>query len=125
MRRFLLALAAVGLMSCSDAEPPQPAAKAPGFVDIVWRVSEGAAIPAGALYVFLSDGTLVITRKGDIPMTGSWVQSNGTQTKSEFTMVEQGLRYRTQILELTADRFRIRSHNPGEPLDINLERADR
>lgn len=33
-------------------------------------------------------------------------------------MVEESIRYRVEILGLTADAFTIRSHNPGEPVDI-------
>jgi hypothetical protein len=35
-------------------------------------------------------------------------------------MIEEGIPYPTDILELTADRFRIRSHNPGEPVEIGM-----
>jgi hypothetical protein len=35
-------------------------------------------------------------------------------------MVEQSISYPVDILALTADSFVIRSHNPGEPVDITL-----
>jgi hypothetical protein len=39
-------------------------------------------------------------------------------------MVEEGHPYRIEVLSLTDREFRIRSHNPGEPVDITLVRAD-
>jgi len=115
MRRLFPVLLALFLGACSD---PTPQPIPPSFTDIVWKVKDAAAGAPGALYVFLSDGTLVITRAGDKPMTGSWTEAGG-----ELTMVEDGLSYRTEILELTAERFRIRSHNPGEPVDVSLVHA--
>ncbi len=115
MRRLFLAVLALFLSGCSD---PEPQRAAPGFIDIVWKVNDSTTVAPGAVYVFLSDGTLLITRAGDKPLTGSWTQAGG-----ELTMVEEGLSYRTEILELTAESFRIRSHNPGEPVEISLLRV--
>ena len=56
--------------SAEPARPaPAPASQSPGpiqspapaFINKVWRVSESSAVAAGTLYVFLSEGTLVIT----------------------------------------------------------------
>lgn len=35
-------------------------------------------------------------------------------------LVEESIEYPTDILELDADSFVIRSHNPGAPVDISL-----
>ena len=117
MRGIFVALSLLLLGACSPADPTT--AKAPAFVNIVWRTDGSSSVPPGMLYVFLSEGTLLITRAGDKPMTGTW-KRNG----SELIMVEQDLSYRVEILKLTADAFRIRSHNPGEPVDIALVRAE-
>jgi len=117
MRRLAFVLMCLFTSACSGALPSAEAAR--GFVDIVWKVDSSTAVAPGTLYVFLSDGTLVITRPGDKPMTGTWSRAGG-----EFTMIEDGLSYRTEIRELTPKRFRIRSHNPGQPVDISLVRAN-
>ncbi len=89
------------------------------FTNKVWEVRGSSAGAAGSLYVFLSDGTLVITRAGNKPMTGAWrAEADGT-----ITMVEQGLSYRTEILAATKTELRLRSHNPGEPVEITLAPA--
>ena len=92
---------------------PQPAA--PSFVNRVWSVQSSNAVAPGQLYVFLSDGTLLIASSNGRPALGSWKQQDGT-----FTMVEEGITYPVEILELTQDRFRIRMRNPGEPVEMTL-----
>lgn len=97
-------------------EPVTPAAVEPSaFVDRVWRVRETSAGEPGATYAFLSDGTLVIDSPNGTPMHGKWSFADGA-----LTMVEEGIPYRVEILGLEAGVFRIRSHNPGEPVDITL-----
>lgn len=117
----LLAFAIVAGASCSRPDEPSdrlaPAAReAPsGFVNRVWIVKESSSIPPGGLYVFLGEGTLVMASPHATPAFGKWTYENGT-----LTMIEEGIPYRTEILSLTAGEFRIRSHNPGEPVDIVL-----
>ncbi len=67
------------------------------------------------LYVFLEDGTLVMAGPGGKPAFGSWKRDNGA-----LVMIEESIPYKVDILELTNDTFRIRSHNPGEPVEITL-----
>lgn len=88
------------------------------FEDRVWRVSESTAVAPGTLYTFLSDGTLVVASSGNPPSLGQWHYDHGS-----LTMVEEGQSYPTEILALTAREFRIRSHNPGTPVDITLVSA--
>lgn len=115
------------LGACSRSEPATPpvAAAAPGtvnapadFVDRVWRVQASSAVEPGMLYVFLSDGTLVIAAHGSTPTLGKWRYENGA-----LTMIEEGQSYPTDIVALSAGQFTIRSHNPGTPVEITLERA--
>ncbi len=73
------------------------------------------AVASGQLYVFLSEGTLVIASPNGTPALGRWKQEGQT-----FTMVEEGISYAVEILELTQDRFRIRMRNPGEPVEMTL-----
>ena len=92
-----------------------PAASPATFVNRVWRVADSTAVAPGQLYVFLSEGTLVMTSPSSTPSLGTWRRAgNG------FTMVEEGRPYRVDILALTDQEFRIRSHNPGQPVDIRL-----
>ena len=44
-------------------------------------------------------------------------------TKDGLTMIEEGMSHPTEIVALTATEFHIRSHNPGQPVDIRLEPA--
>ena len=123
-------IAAVTL-ACGTPSPPAPvptaapaAAAAPvarvTFVNRVWRVVDAQGTATEQLYVFLAGGTLVITSSTGTPLVGRWAHAG-----PGLTMVEEGQEYTTDILSLTADEFRIRSHNPGVPLEIRLVPADR
>jgi uncharacterized membrane protein len=76
-------------------------------------------VAPGNLYVFLSDGTLVMASPHAKPALGSW-----TYEDSALTMIEDGIPYTTNILALSDSMFSIRSHNPGQPVDIVLVLAD-
>jgi hypothetical protein len=81
-------------------------------------VEASNGVARGQLYVFLSEGTLVIASSSGTPALGSWKQEGGL-----FRMVEEGIAYPVEILELTQDRFRIRMKNPGEPVEMTLANA--
>ena len=117
----------LGMMACT--QPPEPAtgdapgaaaataAEEPaGFINRVWAVAERSdGSEPGSLYVFLSDGTLVIASPNATPSFGAWrAQGDG------LVMVEEGIEYNVDILAITSDEFRIRSHNPGGTLDIRF-----
>jgi hypothetical protein len=87
----------------------------PGFVNKVWSVQSSNAVASGQLYVFLSAGTLVIASPNGTPALGKWKQQDQT-----FTIIEEGIAYAVEILELTPDRFRIRMRNPGEPVEMTM-----
>ena len=99
----------------SDQRATQTPAAAPSFVNRVWSLQSSSTVTPGQLYVFLSGGTLVITSPNGKPALGSWKQEGGA-----FTMVEEGIAYPVEILELTQDRFKIRVTNPGEPVEMAL-----
>lgn len=103
----------------TPAVSTQPAAK-PDFVNRVWSVESSSAVAPGTLYVFLSEGTLVIASPNAKPMLGSWRRSG-----EGLIMVEESIEYPTDILNLDAGSFVIRSHNPGTPVDISLVPAGR
>jgi hypothetical protein len=52
------------------------------------------------------------------PSFGSW-----RQVADSLTITEEGLDYAVDVLELTHDAFRIRMHNPGEPVEILFKPA--
>ena len=41
-----------------------------------------------------------------------------------MTLVEEGIPYKVDILRLSRDEFRIRSNNPGEPVEIRFVPAE-
>jgi hypothetical protein len=85
------------------------------FVNRVWVVGSPSDIPAGAFYVFLANGVLVISKEQSKPAFGSWAE-----TADGLVMVEDGLSYKVDVLELNASRFRIRVSNPGRATEITL-----
>jgi len=121
--RGLAVVAAVSLVLLSCSEQPAPFERsssetpdsAVSFVNRVWRVSNSSSVAPGTLYVFLSEGTLVITSPNSKPALGSWKYEG-----SALTMVEEGIPYNVDILKLSKDGFRIRSNNPGKPVEITL-----
>jgi len=120
VRAIAIALTAALLSGCGErsapaASPPTGTKAAAGFVNKVWTVRESPGVAAGTLYVFLSEGTLVITSPHSRPALGKW-----TYDQKTLTMIEDGIPYKVEILSLTADEFRILSHNPGGALEIAL-----
>jgi hypothetical protein len=95
-----------------------PSAPTTAFVDKVWRVAPSSAQQPGTTYTFLSGGALVIDAPGGTPMTGAWRQVDG-----RLTMVEEGIAYPTDIVELDAVHLVLRSHNPGGTVLIPLVAA--
>jgi hypothetical protein len=99
--------------SPSTTQPaPEPVAV---FEDRVWRVAESSAVAPGTLYLFRSNGKLEITSPGSNPMIGTWSRKG-----DGLEMVEESIPYQVDILSLKNDSFVIRSHNPGEPVDISM-----
>jgi hypothetical protein len=121
--RNLAVVVVVSLFVFSCSERPGPAERRSGetadsavsFVNKVWRVSESSGVASGTLYVFLSEGTLVITSPNSKPALGRWKYED-----KALTMVEEGIPYKIDVLKLSKHEFRIRSNNPGEPVNITL-----
>ena len=89
------------------------------FVNRVWTVMDSRTVAIGQLYVFLTDGTLVITSLDSKPSLGRWSYEHG-----KLTMTEQGIPYAVEIGELTAERFVITLRGPGEPVHMLLGPAE-
>lgn len=122
---FLIITSSLLLTGCSNETTPleQDLAGTGGtsasFVNKVWQVGSSSSVAPGTLYVFLSEGTLLITSPHNKPLLGTWEYDNG-----ELIMVEEGVPYKTDILRLIATEFTIRSNNPGEPVEITLVPAE-
>ncbi len=101
--------------SADEPATTPTAAGRPSFVDKVWKVKQSATVEPGTTYAFLSGGTLVIDSPNGTPLRGQWTFENGA-----LTMIEEGQAYPTDVLRLDEGEFHIRSHNPGEPVDIQL-----
>ena len=94
MLQHIAFVVAACLLFCSCSERPAPAERRSGetadsagsFVNTVWRVSESSSVARGTLYVFLSEGTLVITSRNSKPALGRWKYEDRA-----FTMVEEGV----------------------------------
>ena len=112
------AAATAAMPAPASVAQPSPATTSPGFVDKVWRVARSSAQQPGTTYTFLSGGALVIDAPGGTPMTGAWRQVDG-----KLTMVEEGIAYPTDIVELDAAHLVLRSHNPGGSVLIPLVAA--
>ncbi len=91
----------------------------PGFVNRVWEVVDSTDVQTGSMYVFLSDGTLVMTAPGSKPAFGAWKLS-----PSGLAMIEEGVEYETEILALEPGEFRLRSKNPGGAAEFRMAPAD-
>ena len=131
----IIAVTSLALAGCERSEAPQPAATPPdtapadapvaqpatravSFVNRVWVVAESKQVEHGALRVFLSDGTLVMTSPNSTPAFGQWNSEGG-----RLTITEEGRNYPTEILALDEDAFRIRINGPGEPIEILFAQA--
>ena len=99
----------------SGAPPAVPAVAASSFVNRVWRVAQSPTVAAGQLYVFLSDGTLVVTSPQSKPLLGRWQQDG-----DRLQVTEEGITYRVDILALSSNEFHIHYNDPGAGVDLRL-----
>jgi hypothetical protein len=109
---LVITVAACSGGSRQPEQPPVPPAPV-GFVNKVWRVASSTSVETGLLYVFLSDGTLVVSSPHGRPSLGTWKPDG-----SGLTMTEEGVSYKVNVLKLSADEFRIMINNPGNAVEI-------
>lgn len=113
------------LLGCSQPgtnqgqAPTPPSGEQVTFVNRVWRVAESSSVAPGQLYVFLSEGTLIVASPNGKPTLGTWANEAGA-----LTMVEEGIAYKVDILGLNKNEFRIRSKNPGGAVEIRFVPAE-
>ncbi len=117
---MLLTLLGCSRPSTNERQGPAlPAEEPVTFVNRVWEVAESSGMSPGQLVVFLSEGTLVFASTHGTPALGTWKYDGGS-----LTMIEEGLHYKVDILELSNDEFRIRSYNPGGFIDTRFVLAE-
>jgi hypothetical protein len=102
------------------SEPPtatsgQTASPIPSFANRVWKVSRSSGVEVGMLYVFLSDGTLLVASAHGTPALGRWRIAGDT-----LTLIEEGLPHAAAIVELEPSRLSLLLTEGGTPLDITL-----
>jgi hypothetical protein len=83
----------------------------PDFANRVWKVAKGSQGDPGTFYVFLSDGSMLITSPHGTPSLGSWHYSGEV-----LTIEEEGLPHQATVLRSTPDTFAIRIAGPGQPV---------
>ena len=107
---------AVALLVAACSRPGSPAETAvPEFANRIWKVAKGSAGDPGTFYVFLSDGSMLITSPHGTPSLGSWHYSGEV-----LTMVEEGLPHPATVLQSTADTLGIRISSSGEPVELTF-----
>ncbi|WP_101676091.1 hypothetical protein [Alloalcanivorax mobilis] len=126
----LFAVIALGLTACSSAPdkpargavhtaaPDSPSHRLEALINRVWTVRASNAVTTGTLYVFLEDGTLVITSSYSEPALGQWQLQDG-----QLILVEQGIRYQADVLAVDRNELRLVVHSPGEPVRMTLTAA--
>jgi hypothetical protein len=95
--------------------PPAGAPSSTSFKNTVWEVRTSRQVSPGQLYVFLSEGTLVVASRNGKPALGSWTYKDGV-----LTMTEEGRSYKVDIVKLGPGELRIRMRNPGSPVEMTL-----
>ena len=108
------AATAVGGAPAAPAAPP-PVAIAT-LTSQVWQVTASRGVAAGSLYVFLADGTLLVGTPGSTLAQGRWRSEGG-----RLVMVEESQSHPAEVLALQPDRLKLRSHNPGSPVEMTLQ----
>lgn len=103
----------------APAPAPAPRADAAALSSQAWRVTASSPTGAGSLYVFLPGGTLLVATPGSPVAQGEWRIADG-----RLTMVEESRPYAVDVLEQQERSLRLRSHNPGTPVDLVLAAVD-
>ena len=105
-----------------NAPPPPVAAtdRAAGpLVNTVWRITSANRAP-GTLFVFLSNGTLVMTSCVEVYRLATW----RAETTDRLTIVEDiAVQYTADIRALSQDSLSLRLNLKTEQVDLTLEAA--
>jgi len=89
------------------------------LVNTVWRVTSGNRAP-GTLFVFLSNGTLMMTSCVEVYRLATW----RSETTDRLTIVEDTtVQYTADILALSQDRLSLRLNLRSEQVELRFEPA--
>ncbi|MDP2227377.1 MAG: hypothetical protein Q8J78_07855 [Moraxellaceae bacterium] len=112
---LVLAVSACSKKDEAASEAATAVAGQPGYVNKVWKVSASNGVAPGQLYVFLSEGTLIMASSSGRPVVGAWEGG-----EKELNMIEGGVPHRTEILSLKSDELKLKTHHPNGAIDITL-----
>jgi hypothetical protein len=88
-------------------------------VNTVWRVTSGNRAP-GTLFVFLSNGTLMMTSCVEVYRLATW----RAESTDRLTIVEDPpVQYTADIQALSENRLNLRLNLRSEQVDLTLEAA--
>ena len=109
----------------TSANIPAPPAAAPGIaagplVGTVWRIASPTGRPFGSFYIFLPNGTLVMTSCVETYRLATW-QTEGTD---RLTIAEDPtVSYTADILALSENSLRLRLNLRSEQVEIAFDPA--
>lgn len=118
-KSLLLLAALLALTACSKKDTADAGATAtarhPAHVNRVWEVKASNGVAPGQLYVFLSEGTMVMASPNGRPVVGAW-----EGTEKELTLIEGGTPYKTEVLALSDKELRLRMHHTAGQIEMTL-----
>jgi hypothetical protein len=118
----LLIVTAVTAMSCTAKPPPAPAPPPQQLVLLnkLWRVTAPTGKPLGSMYLFLPDGTLLMTSCVETYRLAKWsANADGTLTITEDAATTYRATY--QAADRTAKlTFALKN----EPMSVDLRVAE-
>ncbi len=104
--------------SITTAGPPAAPVRIERLVDRVWVAEAGDGAAPGSLYVFLSDNVLVVSPREGSPSLWTWAEE-----VDGLVMTQKGRSTRITVMELTAERLRLRLATPKTPTEITFTAA--
>ena len=105
----------------TPAPPATPVGLAGGpLVSTVWRITSPAGRPLGSFYIFLPNGTLVMTSCVETYRLATWQ----AETTDRLTIAEDPtVRYIADILALSQDSLSVRLNLRNEQVELTFEPA--
>ena len=127
----VIAALAVGCRAPQDGTTPTPA-RSPAaadatvgpavgpLVNTVWRITSPEGRPPGSFYLFLPNGTLVMTSCVETYRLATW----RSETTDRLTIVEDtAVGYTADIQALSGDSLSLRLNLRSEQIDLTFEPA--
>ena len=104
--------------AAQEPRPPAAPVRIERFIDRVWIVEAGSAMPPGSVYVFLADNVLVIAPKGGSPVLGTWAED-----VDGLVLTEKGRQTKVAVVEATPQKLRLRLTGGKTPTELTLAPA--